>query len=99
MEVEKTLRKITNKKTGGEKASRNNSKCYNKQNQKEKMMETAQSARKLSFSGKHLSLETTYISLGISKNLINLLKIGTSGDVSTYRKFSANTSLLDDYCE
>jgi len=61
---------------GGVKASRNNPKCYSKQNQKE-----IQSDRKLSFSRKHLSLETEYTSLGISENLQNLLKIGASGDV------------------
>ena len=63
---------------GGVKASRNNPKCYRKQNQKEIQLD-----RKLSFSRKHLSLETAYTSLGISKNLQNLLKIGTSGDIAT----------------
>jgi hypothetical protein len=68
---------------GGEKASRNNPKCYSNQNQKERLIGNIQSARKLSFSRKHLYLETTYPSLGISENLKNLLKIGTSGDIST----------------
>ena len=78
MEAEKTLRQLTNTKTGGVIASRNNPKCYSKQNQKE-----IQSGKKTSFSRKRLSLESSYHSLGISENLKNLLKIGTSGDVST----------------
>ena len=60
-------------------ASRNNSKCYSKQNQKERFLENIQSAGKISFTRKHSSLETAYPSLGISENLINLSKIGTSG--------------------
>ena len=79
---------------GGVKASRNIPKCYSKQNQKEMLMENIQSAIKLSFSRKHLSLETSYISLGISENLKNLLKIWTSGDVSTMGNISANVSPL-----
>jgi len=67
-----------NRYKGGVKASRNNPKYYSKQNQKE-----IQSDKKLSFSRKHLSLETAYTSLGISENLKNLLKIWTSGDIST----------------
>ena len=63
---------------GGEKASRNNPNCYSKQNQKE-----IQPEKKLTFSRKNLSLETAYTSLGLSENLKNLLKIGTSGDVSS----------------
>lgn len=78
MEVEKTLKQLTIQKTGGVKASRNNPKCYSKQNQKE-----IQSSRKMSFSRKNLSLETAYISLGISENLKILLKIWTSGDISS----------------
>jgi hypothetical protein len=62
-------------KKGGEKASRNNLKCYSKQKE-------TRSDEKLFFSRKHLSLETAYISLGISENLKNLLKIGTSGVIS-----------------
>jgi len=69
---------IQNRYKGGEIASRNNPKCYSKKNQKEITID-----RKLSFSRKHLSLETAYSSLGILKNPINLLKIGTSGDVSS----------------
>jgi len=80
MEAEKTLRQLTNKINGGVKASRNNPKCYSKQKQKE-----IQSVRNLSFLRKHLSLESAYVSLGISKHLKNLLKIGTSGDISTQR--------------
>ena len=68
---------------GGVKASRNNPKGYSKQNQKE-----IQSIRKLSFSRKHLSLESSYNSLGISENLINLLKVGASGDVTTFLVFT-----------
>ncbi len=63
---------------GGVKAGRNNPKCYSKQNQKE-----IQSGNKTSFLRKHLSLESPYDLLGISKNLINLLKVGASGDVSS----------------
>ena len=77
------LSQLTIKRKGGVKASRNNPKCYIKPNQKERLIEKIQSARKLSFSRKHLYLETTYPSLGISENLKNLLKIGTSGDIST----------------
>ena len=69
---------------GGVKASRNNPKCYSKQNQKEMAIEKIQSARKLSFLRKHLSLETAYTSLDISENLKNLLKIWTSGEVSCF---------------
>jgi len=61
---------------GGVKASRNNPKCYSKQNQKE-----IQSGKKTSFLRKHLSLESSYDLLGISKNLIRLLKVWASGDV------------------
>jgi len=72
------LQKLKIKNKGGVKASRNNPKYYNKQNQKEIQLE-----KKLSFSRKHLSLERLYTSLGISENLINLLKVGASGDIST----------------
>ena len=81
LEVE-TVNILTKKVKGGEKASRNNPKYYSKQNQKEMSMEQIQSVRKLSFFGKHLSLETAYTSLGISENLKNLLNVRTSGDVS-----------------
>ena len=77
MEDKKTLSQLTINRKGGVKASRNNPKYYSKQNQKE-----PQSDKKTSFSRKHLSLESAHNSLGISQNLINLLKIGTSGDVS-----------------
>ena len=63
---------------GGVKASRNNPKGYSTQKE-------IQSEKKLSFSRKHLSFETAYTSLGILKNLKNLLKIWTSGDISTQR--------------
>ena len=94
MEAEKTLRQLTNKKIGGETASRNNSKCYIKQNQKE-----TQSSRKMSFSRKALSLETAYTSSGISENLENLLKIGTSGGIqfSVFPKFYATIACLFSY--
>ena len=69
---------IQNRYKGGVKASRNNPKCYSKQNPKE-----MQSCKKMSFSRKHLSLESAYSSLGISENLINLLKVGASGDFAT----------------
>jgi len=72
-----------NRYKGGVKASRNNPKCYRKQNQKERLKIKPQSARELSFSRKALSLETAYISFGISENIKNLLRIGTSGDVAT----------------
>ena len=66
---------------GGVKASRNNPKCYSKQNQKE-----IQSGKKTSFLRKHLSLERSYDLLGISNNLISLLKVGASGDISILNK-------------
>jgi len=72
-----------NRYKGGVKASRNNPKCYSKQNQKE-----IQSGKKTSFSQKHLSLEKSYHSLGISQNPINLLKVGTSGDISSVRRIN-----------
>ena len=68
---------IQNRYKGGVKASRNNPKCYRKQNQKE-----IQSSKKKSFLRKHLSLEIPYDSLGISENLINSLKVGASGELS-----------------
>ena len=71
-----------NSHIGGVKASRNNPKCYSKQKE-------IQSDRKLSFSRKALSLESMYSSLGISENPINLLKIGTSGDISLDRGFKS----------
>jgi hypothetical protein len=70
---------------GGVKASRNNPKGYSKQNQKE-----IQADKKPSFSRKHLSLDNSYQSLGISKNLKNLLEIGASGDGSTLSINRAN---------
>ena len=70
---------------GGVIASRNNPKCYSKQNQKE-----IQSDNKLPFSGKHLSLETAHTLSGILKNLQNLLKIGTSGEISTSLGFESH---------
>ncbi len=79
------LRQLTNKINGGVKASRNNSKCYSKQNQKEMSIENIQSARELPFLRKPLSLETVYTSSSISENLKNLLNVRTSGDVSTLR--------------
>jgi len=63
---------------GGVKASRNNLKCYSKQNQKE-----IQSGKKTSFLRKHLSSESSYDLVGISKNLINSLKVGASGDIAS----------------
>ncbi len=75
--LKRTLSQLTFKRKGGVKASRNNPKSYSKQNQKE-----IQSDKKTSFLRKHLSLETAYTSLGMSENLQNLLKIGTSGEVS-----------------
>ena len=83
LEAEKTLRQLTNKINGGAKASRNNPKCYSKQNQKERLIDEIQSARNLSFSRKHLSIETVYTSLGISENLKNPLNVMTSGDIAT----------------
>jgi len=80
---------IQNRYKGGVKASRNNPNCYSKQNQKE-----IQSGKKLSFSRKHLSLESAYSSLGISENPINLLKIGTSGEISTSFGFESHPPLL-----
>ena len=77
MEVEKTLSQLTNKKTGGVKASRNNPKCYSKQKE-------IQSVGDLSFPEKPLSLENAHSSLGISENLKNLLKIRTSGDITSF---------------
>lgn len=74
-----------NRYEGGVIASRNNPKCYSKQNQKEKLIDPIQSAKKFSFLQKHLSSVSVYTSMGISKNPINLLKIGTSGDISTQR--------------
>ena len=99
LEVEKTLSQLENKINGGVKASRNNSKCYSKQNQKEISSKNIQSVRNLSFSRKHLSLETAYTSLGISENLKNLLKIRTSGDISTLRCSRANPALQLWNCE
>jgi len=66
-----------NRYKGGVIARRNNPKCYSKQKQKE-----IHQCRKTSFSRKHLSLESSYDLLGISKNLKNLLKIGTSGAIT-----------------
>ena len=83
LEVEKTLRQLANKINGGGMASRNYPRCYSKQNQKERLIEKIQSARKLSFLRKHLSLETIYTLLGISENLKNLLSVRTSGEKST----------------
>ena len=71
-----------NRYKGGEKASRNNPKCYNKQNQKEK-----QSTRKTSFLRKHLSLETVHTSLGISVNPLNLLRIWTSQEIQSVKQY------------
>ncbi len=71
------MQKLKIRIKGGEKASRNNSKCYSNQKLKE-----IQSVRNLSFSRKHLSLETAYTKSGISENLKNLLNVRTSGDVS-----------------
>ena len=70
---------------GGEKASRNNPECYSKRNLKE-----IRSIRKESFSRKHLSSKVAYSLIGILKNLKNLLKIGTSGDISIYRWFKSD---------
>ena len=71
------MQKLKIRIKGGVKASRNNPKCYRKQNQKE-----IQSGKKTSFLRKHLSLESSYDLLGILKNLISLLKVLTSGDIS-----------------
>ena len=79
------MQKLKIRIKGGEKASRNNSKCYSKQNQKE-----IQSSRKLSFSRKHLSLERSYDLVGISNNLITSLKVWASGDVATHKGFNLN---------
>ena len=78
-----------NRYKGGVKANRNNPKCYSKQNLKEILVEKIQSGRKLSFSRKPLSLDSPYNRLGISINLKNLLKIGTSGDISTGFSFKS----------
>ena len=69
------LQKLKIRIRGGEKASRNNPKRYSKQNQKE-----IQSDKRNFFPQKHLSLEHSYNSLGISEYLENLLKIRASGE-------------------
>ena len=71
------MQKLKIRIKGGVKAGRNNPKCYGKQNQKE-----IQSGKKTSFLRKHLSLESSYDLLGISRDIISLLKDWTSGDVS-----------------
>ncbi len=85
-EVENIINQLTIIKKGVEKASRNNPKCYSKQNQKE-----IQSGKKASFSRKHLSLESSYESVGISENPINLVKVGDSGDISITSEKTANS--------
>jgi hypothetical protein len=49
----------------------------------------------LTFSRKHLSLETTFTSSAISLNLKNLLKIGTSGDISSMAEITSCQPLFD----
>ena len=71
-----TLKLIVQKRyKGGEKASRNNPKCYSKH-------EDIGSDNKLSFLRKSLSFKSAYAILGILEKLKNLLIIGTSGDIS-----------------
>jgi hypothetical protein len=69
----------------GEKANRNNPKCYSKQKE-------IQSGKKTFFSREHLSLESSYDLFGISEKTVNLLKVGTSADISTYGNISVNVS-------
>ena len=83
------LSNITIKRKGGVKTSRNNSKRYSNQKLKE-----IQSVRNLSFSRKHLSLENAYTPMGISENLINLLNVGTSGDISIMAEITSFRPLL-----
>ena len=73
-----------NRYNGGVTASRNNPKCYSRQKLKEIQLD-----RKLSFLRKHLSLESAYVLSGISKNLQNLLKIVTSGDITTLDRITS----------
>lgn len=65
-----------NRYKGGVIASRNNPKCYRRQ-------EEIRINNKLSFLRKSLSLKAAYFLSGISKNVKNLLIIGTSGDIAT----------------
>ena len=77
------LRHIQTHHKGGVMARRDNPKCYDKKNQKKGLTAKNQSYRNMPFSQKPLSLENTYTLIGISVNRINLLKIGTSGDISS----------------
>ena len=81
------MHKLEILKKGGEKASRNNPKNYNRQ--KEIVV-----SKKIRLLGKHLSLEISYTSVGILENLKNLLKIGTSGDISTDRGSNLSRSTI-----
>ena len=86
------MQKLKIRIKGGVKASRNNPKCYRKQNQKE-----IQSGKKTSFLRKHLSLESSYDLLSISKNLISLLKVWTSGEALISIDFSILPKIISPY--
>ena len=70
------LIRLTKKRKGGVKASRNIPNCYSKQKE-------IQLCGDLSSPEKPLSLENPHSLLGISENMKNRLNIRTSGDINT----------------
>jgi len=70
---------------GGEKASRECPSCHSKKILKDEMSEKSQLDRKPLSWRKHLSSGIAFILQGISKILKNLLKVWTTGDITTKR--------------
>ena len=88
------LTQLNNQHKGGEKASREFPKCPSKNNEKEGNSEKIQLDRKPFSWRKHLSLGTVYVLQGISHILKSRLKIGTSGDVSSFVLYSFLTQVF-----
>ena len=83
------LTQLNNQHKGGEKTSREFPKCPSKNNEKKGNSEESQLDRKPFSWRKHLSLGSVFILQGISKILENLLKVGTSGDISSCPGFKS----------
>ena len=76
----------TNQQKGGEKASREFSKCHSKKIQKNVENKKSQLDRKSRSGKKYLSLSSVFILQGISEILKNQLRVVTTGDIATLRR-------------
>jgi hypothetical protein len=76
------LEHLSNKRIGGEKASRKCPRCHSKKIRKDELREKSQLDRKPLSWRKHLSSGSAFILHGISRIVKNRLKVLTTGDIS-----------------